>query len=252
VAVKALFVSDVHLSPAAPAEFRSFLRFLDETVPGVDRLYVLGDLFDIWVGPRQALLPCFDRVLSRFRDLRERGTRMGFVRGNRDFLLAGPCARDAGLEVLPDRADVEIAGRRLILTHGDLLCTRDRAYHRMRRVIRSGPARAAMRRLPLGLALRLARGFRWASVAEVARKSDYRMGLDLAEARAWLEGGADAIICGHVHRGERYRFRFEGRTADLISLPAWDRSPGYAELSDAGLSLRSASPSPPAAGSLPG
>jgi UDP-2,3-diacylglucosamine hydrolase len=247
VAVKALFVSDIHLSPAAPAEFRAFLRFLDEATPGIDRLYVLGDLFDIWVGPKQARVPGFDRVLARFRALRDRGTRVGFVRGNRDFLLAGPCARDAGLEVLPDRADVEIAGRRLILTHGDLLCTRDRAYHRMRRVIRSGPARAAMRRLPLGLALRLARGFRWASVAEVTRKSDYRMGLDLAEARAWLEGGADAIVCGHVHRGERYRFRFEGRTADLISLPAWDRTPGYAEITDSGLRLCAWTP-PPAAG----
>jgi UDP-2,3-diacylglucosamine hydrolase len=238
VAVKALFVSDVHLSPADPRVFGLFLRFLAEVVPGVARLYVLGDLFDIWIGPRQATIAGFDRVLSRLRALRTEGTEIGFVRGNRDFLLEGPCALRAGLDVLPDKATVTIAGRRLILTHGDLLCTRDRAYHRMRRIIRSRPARAVMKRLPLGFALRLARGFRWASVAEVARKSDYHMGLDPGEVRSWLEDGIDAIVCGHVHRGERYRFQLDGRSAELVSLPAWDRAAGYAELTEEGFRLR--------------
>ncbi len=236
---RVLFVSDVHLTPLEPAIFAGFCRFLDTEAPGARALYVLGDLFDFWVGRRQNRLPGYAEVFRRLRAIRDGGTTVGFVPGNRDFLLEGAFASSQGLSVLPDVAEILLDGRRLCLTHGDLLCTRDEAYHRMRRFLRSRLARALMGLLPLPVALRLAGGLRWASVMEVARKTHYELTLDFAEARRWAARGYDAIVCGHVHRGERYRLALPDRSADLVVLPGWDVVPGYAEWTEGEVRLRS-------------
>jgi UDP-2,3-diacylglucosamine hydrolase len=231
-------VSDVHLHPAQPEVFLAFCRFLDEVVRGARALYVLGDLFDFWIGPRQLRIPGFSEIFSRTRRLREEGTEVFFLAGNRDFALDGPFATAQGLRVLGDRAEAVFGEKRVLMTHGDLLCTRDRAYLRMRRWIRSRVARRIMDRLPLGLLLRLTRGLRAASGREIERKAGYVLEPDYRLAKEWVADGFDALVFGHVHRGERLEIDLGDRSAEIFVLGSWEDGPNYVEWSGEGLALR--------------
>jgi UDP-2,3-diacylglucosamine hydrolase len=234
---RVLFVSDVHLTPEQPEIQRLFGEFLD-LAAGARALYVLGDLFDYWVGQKQARLPGFAEVLDRLRDLAENGTDVHFMAGNRDFMLDHAFASSLGMRPLPDVAAATVGDKRVLLTHGDLLCTRDLPYHRMRRVIRSRLARLLMRAMPLRAGIRLAGGFRQASGKEISRKSAYVLDPDFEEARRWLERGYDALVFGHVHRGERYRVTLPDREADIFILGSWEDAPSYVEWDGRELRLR--------------
>jgi UDP-2,3-diacylglucosamine hydrolase len=114
----------------------------------------------------------------------------------------------------------------VLLTHGDLLCSADARYQRMRRVLRSGPARAALAAMPHGAAVYLARGLRDLSEREVRRKPYASMGIDYGLARAWLERhDADVIVAGHVHTGVHHRLLGD-RTRDVLVLKDWERGGG--------------------------
>lgn len=235
---RVLFVSDVHLTPAEPETFLLFLEFLEKEVAGARALYLLGDLFDFWVGPRQAARPGWGEIFARTRALRESGTEVYFQRGNRDFALDGAFATAQGLRVLADIAETTLGDRRVLLTHGDLLCTRDVRYQRMRRVIRSRPARWLLDRLPWRVAAGLAGGFRRASDAEISRKSSWVLDPDMALAKEWLERGFDALIFGHVHRGETYRVSLADREATIFVLGSWENRPGFVEWDGTRLAMR--------------
>jgi len=241
-ASKVVFASDVHLTPAEPEVFVRFCRFLDETAKGAAALFLLGDVFDFWVGERQLEVPGYAEVFDRLAALRNSGTEVHFLEGNRDFLLGGEFARKRGIVVLPDLCSIRLGDRKVLLTHGDLLCTHDTAYLRMRKVIRSRPARAVMAGMPLGVALGIARGFRSASGRAIDEKPAYRMQPDFDLARRWLSGGYDALVFGHVHTGERYRLALPDREADVFVLGSWDDVPSYVEAGPDGLVLRAFEP----------
>jgi UDP-2,3-diacylglucosamine hydrolase len=224
---RVLFVSDVHLSPDEPEVFVRFCRFLRDDAAGARALYILGDLFDFWIGRRQASIPGYGEVFRRIRALRDEGTEVFFIQGNRDYMLTEPFAAAHGIRVLSDVAEIALGERRVLLTHGDLLCTRDLAYHRMRRVIRSRPARALLSALPMPVALRIAGGVRRASGTEVRQKSAYVLDPDFGEIKAWLGRGFDTLIFGHVHKGEQYRVRLDGREADVFVLASWEDVPNW-------------------------
>ncbi len=234
---RVLFTSDVHLTPAEPDTFAHFMKFLREEVPGARALYILGDLFDFWVGRQQAALPGYDLLFERLRKLGERGTEVCFLSGNRDFALDAEFAAGHGIRMLPDVADIRLGGRRVLLTHGDLLCTRDVRYQRMRPIIRSRLVRGIFTRLPLRLSLTLAAGVRNASGAEIGRKSAYVLDPDFEEIKAWLDRGFDALIFGHVHTGEHHRLELEERTADVFVLSSWEKTGSFVEWNGEELAL---------------
>jgi UDP-2,3-diacylglucosamine hydrolase len=235
---RVLFVSDVHLTPAEPDIFLHFMKFLREVACGARALYVLGDLFDFWVGRRQAELPGFAEVLRRLRELAEQGTEVHFLAGNRDFALDRELAAGHGIRMLSDFAEVRLGGGRVLLTHGDQLCTRDVWYQRMRPVIRSRLVRGVFTRLPLSVSLKLAAGARSASGAEIGKKSAYVLDPDFEEVRAWLSKGFDALVFGHVHTGEHYRLDLGDRRADVFVLSSWERGGSFVEWDGERLSLR--------------
>ncbi|MHC4859105.1 MAG: metallophosphoesterase, partial [Planctomycetota bacterium] len=104
---RVLFVSDVHLTPSEPGIRRLFRRFLEDAA-GARALFILGDLFDYWVGAKQARLPDFDEILSWLRGLGENGTEVSFMQGNRDFMLDGAFASAQGMRPLPDVAETTV------------------------------------------------------------------------------------------------------------------------------------------------
>ena len=217
----ARFVSDVHLNPAAPAKSERFARFLEATRREACALYVLGDLFDWWIGPRQRDLPDFAGTVAALARAAAAGSPVAFLPGNRDFLFPGGGAPD-GVRLLGDRARVRIQGKELLLTHGDLLCTADRRYQRWRRVARSSLLRAAARHAPAALLRRAALALRAGRRREIARKSPSEMGITARGVRVAFAGGADAVVCGHVHRQEARPVPLGERTGWLYVLGAWE------------------------------
>jgi UDP-2,3-diacylglucosamine hydrolase len=226
---RVLFVSDVHATPAAPATLDAFQRFLSGPAREAGTLYVLGDLFETFVAPAEAARPGVREVLEGLRALGERGVRVSFLPGNRDFPLEGVLRR-MGIERLPDLARLDVDGARVLATHGDLLCTKDRRYQAFRRAVRARPLAALAEALPQGAIDRLAARARDASKAETARKAYDTMGLDAGRVRRLLlREDADALVCGHVHWGVRHRMSVEGRPRDVFVLGAWEDGANWLE-----------------------
>jgi UDP-2,3-diacylglucosamine hydrolase len=233
------FASDVHLAAERPLVTQRFLRFLEVVSAQGRRLFLLGDIFDLWVGPKQTRMAYVVPILDRLRELNRAGIEISYMAGNRDFnfdarVNGGPPSRG-----LPQALSIESHGLRLYLTHGDLLCTGDRAYRRARVIGRSLPVRIAFASMPLALSTFLSRGYRRFSQRAVARKRRWETAVDFARVRAHLATGHDAVICGHVHRGARYRIRLpDGRPAEFVTLGDWNREGVYALSRGRGLELR--------------
>jgi UDP-2,3-diacylglucosamine hydrolase len=199
-----LFIADLHLDLEAEGSAAAFGAWIG-ALPKLSELVILGDLFDVWVGPAQARLPDAVRVFDAFSALSARGTRIFVVPGNRDFLLGRAFEESTGARVHGDgfvarwRAS---DGRetRCLAIHGDLLCTLDRGYQRLRRVLRSRPLLWAAPRLPLAISARIARRLRRASVQAINAKLPEEKSMQESAVRAAaLEARADGVICGHAH-----------------------------------------------------
>jgi UDP-2,3-diacylglucosamine hydrolase len=215
---------DVHLSPDDPAtadRFEAFLRGL----PGrCATLLILGDLFDAWVGRAQAREPFARRFLDLLRGLAGAGVRIAFQAGNRDYAFDG--ADGLALDLWPDVVRTTGGGRVVVLTHGDLLCSADHRYQRMRSLLRGPVGKGALALLPYRVKAWLARGLRGLSRREVRRKPLASMGIDYGLARAWLDGyGADVLVAGHVHTGVHHRLPGD-RPRDVLVLRDWSDAGG--------------------------
>src|ERR1700758_3545198 len=130
-----LFVSDVHLDAAAPEATEHFLGFLEREAAGAEALYILGDLFEAWVGD-DAVDPDQERVCRGLRALGERGVACFALHGNRDFLLGEGFSERSGCRLLTDPLVVELDGEGVLITHGDALCTDDHSYQELRSAVR--------------------------------------------------------------------------------------------------------------------
>ena len=200
-----LFVSDLHLDPDRPEITALFGRFLDGEARGADALYILGDLFEAWVGdddPSEA--GAF--VADRLRSLAESGVPTFFIRGNRDFLLGDTYAARCGMTLLDDPTVVDLYGTPTLLLHGDLLCTDDTAYQQFRTQTRDPQWQAQFLAQPLAARLAFAAQARAASLArygELVAKGMAESVGDVAPAtvQAWFERfGVRRMIHGHTHR----------------------------------------------------
>ena len=200
-----LFVSDLHLDAERPAVTELFGRFVEEDARTADALYILGDLFEAWVGDDDpSEVGAF--VAARLNGLRARGVPVHFMRGNRDFLLGTAFSERAGLSILPDPAVVTLYGRPTLLMHGDLLCTDDTAYQAFRAQTRAPEWQANFLAQPLAARLAFADQARAASRAH--QSGLQHQGLmeaitDVAPATVaatFERYGIDTLIHGHTHR----------------------------------------------------
>ena len=200
-----LFVSDLHLDPARPGITRLFGDFLDGEAREADALYILGDLFEAWVGdddPSDA--GAF--VADRLKALTDAGVPVSFQRGNRDFLLGTDYARRTGMTLLPDPAVVLLHGQPTLLMHGDLLCTDDTAYQQFRAQTRDPRWQAEFLAQPLEARLEFAAKARAASKArygelQASGQSEAITDVTPTTVREWFKRyGVRRMIHGHTHR----------------------------------------------------
>lgn len=199
-------IADLHLDLAERASVEPFLAFLAQ-LAACPTLVVLGDLFDVWVGPAQMRLGEAPRVLDALAALASRGTELVIVHGNRDFLLERRFAGRVNARLAPEGFVARLpGGERMLCVHGDTLCTRDAGYQRLRAVLRSRALLWLAPRLPFVLSRAIARRLRRASVKAVAAKyADEKSIQRDAVAAAAREHGAAIVLCGHAHefRDER-------------------------------------------------
>lgn len=223
-----LFVADVHLSPARPTTTQRFFDFLLRTAHHADALYILGDLFEYWVGDDDLDDPLARDTASQLNALAEAGTRLYFMHGNRDFLLARRFAESSGMTLLADPTRIELYGTPTVLTHGDLLCTDDRRYQAFRRVMRWPRLQQLLLAMPLGLRHWLAGSARVGSERAKAVKPAHIMDVN-AEAvlRMFAQAGANRMIHGHTHRPAQHEIRLGDRTLERWVLPDWYGQGGY-------------------------
>jgi len=213
---RTLFVSDVHLRPRDPAANRPFLRFLERDC---DALYVVGDLFDYWIGPRQLETGDYDAEIDALRAKSER-TRIFFIKGNRDYLVEERFARATGMTILGDRARLELGGRSVALAHGDFVYNRNPKYSAYRALMRSKPIEALWLQMPAFVGRALVRGYR--KVSPMTTRGVTFTQEDLAAgAKPFFEAGADVVMIGHIHQPQHVEAELGGRRRDLYILGDW-------------------------------
>ena len=225
----AVIFSDAHVTDADPASAARVERFLAEVASAASAVYILGDLFDFWFGPRQARSSPYSDVLAALKRLCAAGVPVTFYHGNRDFYIDDALARDCGFRLVPDSSVETVSGRRVLLCHGDMLCANDVRYHRMKAVLRNPVTRAVITRLPASAGRFLAQLSRKASRREVAAKPQWVLGIDDAAVLDAFSAGADAVVCGHTHREGRREFPTPAGPRTLYTLGDFGANGSYLE-----------------------
>lgn len=233
-----LFVSDLHLDGGAPAAIDAFCAFLGGAARECDALYVLGDLFESWIGDDDDD-PARGRVVTALAALAGRGPAVFVMRGNRDFLLGPGFEARSGCRLLPDPVVATLQGRRVLLTHGDQLCTADHAYQELRSTVRTERFRSTVLALPTPHRRRLADAVRAGSRAHTASTQASIMDVDpQAVVDAMRAASVDVMIHGHTHRPATHALQIDGRPATRIVLDAWFDRGSVLEWGPAGPSTR--------------
>jgi UDP-2,3-diacylglucosamine hydrolase len=222
-----LFVSDVHLDASAPAAIEQFLSFLDTHAKNAEALYILGDLFEVWVGDDDSDA---DKkvVASALRALTTRGVACFILHGNRDFLLGRGFCDETGCRLLPDPVVAEFDGERVLLTHGDALCVDDHSYQELRSVVRTAPWQRRFLALPLADRELLANQARAGSRQHTSRTIPKIMDVNSdAVAQAFRVAEVHRMIHGHTHRPGIHDTVIDGTPAQRIVLGAWYEQGSY-------------------------
>jgi len=221
-----LFISDLHLSPERPEIGRLFLRFLREQEKCIGSLYILGDLFEVWLGD-DAILPAYQPFLEALRDLGERGVSLHVMRGNRDFLMGESFASLTGATLLEDPTVVSLGGIPTLLMHGDLLCTDDVAYQEFRAMVHDPAWQRALLGKSMEERLGIARQLREESRTATRGKSAEIMDVNQETVEQFLrEFGASQLIHGHTHRPAEHRFTLDDHPVTRFVLPEWSSRRG--------------------------
>lgn len=249
---RVVFVSDVHLYYEGDAYLEQFLVFLDGVRErGTAALYVHGDLFDFYVGPRQGKRPFYAPLFERLRALVTAGVPVGILHGNRDFLM-GKRFTEAGCTVLPDEITLQLGDRTVHLSHGDQFCIHDTSYQFWARgVLRAGPFRFLVRNLPVPIATWLARRYRKVSARKFKKHATgrtSRLPTVLDGVKRLVEAGAhDDVICGHIHHLATTPIVTGERSATLWTTGAWEEGPNFVLWEEGVLALRRFDPATRAA-----
>lgn len=218
-----LFISDLHLDDARPQITDLFVRFLADEARGADALYILGDLFESWIGDDdEAPLP--SRVAQALRALRDNGVPTWFIHGNRDFLLGADYAGRAGMTLLSDPTVLELQGEPTLLMHGDTLCTDDIEYQKFRTLVRNPAWQQQFLAKPLAERRAFAAQARGESRKQTATKASEIMDVNQWAVEATMRKlGVRRLIHGHTHRPATHRFDLDGKAAERIVLGDWHK-----------------------------
>ncbi len=216
-----LFISDLHLDEARPDIGDQLLALLEGEASTADALYILGDLFETWVGdddPNEH----YASIKIALRALVDSGVPVYFMHGNRDFMIGEDFARETGVSLLPDPCRLELHGTSVLLSHGDAMCTDDVEYQQVRKMTRDPQWQAMMLAKPLEQRLAFAADARERSQARVESLKEEITDVNQGEvAKSFIEHGVDVLLHGHTHRPAIHDVELGDRVAQRIVLGDW-------------------------------
>ena len=229
--MRAIFISDLHLSERDPVTQARFDAFMQSTAPGADALYVIGDLLHVWLGDAMLAGDAYAMAVTRqFKILSQAGTRIFIARGNRDFMIGREFTDAAGATLLAAETVIDLGDQRVLLLHGDELCTDDVRYQRARRILRTDTFRIIGNALPRFMRNAIARTLRSKSDSHKARTAMVIMDANPdAAAEALQRHNAQTLVHGHTHRPAHHVLP-DGR--DRWVLSDWQQDFGYLEWRD--------------------
>ncbi len=225
------FISDLHLEPSRPASIQQLFAFLQQINGDADALYILGDLFEFWVGDDyldtpegQAITP----LLQALRAVSDSGVPIYFMHGNRDFLLGERFAAETGCTLLPEQQVVDLYGTPTLLLHGDTLCTDDVDYQKARAVFRNPKWIAQVMTWTIPQRIQRAQEMREVSKESTQHKSDEIMDVNQQSVEQVMrDAKVTRLIHGHTHRPATHDFQLDGVDAQRIVLGDWYTQGSY-------------------------
>jgi UDP-2,3-diacylglucosamine hydrolase len=231
-------ISDLHLSAQRPAVTQAFLHWLKAEVAHAEALYILGDFFEVWVGddvlkdPRQGaeFLP----VVQALRTLSDSGVKLYFMHGNRDFLIGDDFAKASGLQLLADPTLIKMSNKRILLSHGDALCTDDTAYQQFRSQVRSPQWQHAFLAQPLAERIVFAEQARSQSAQNKVMQSIDIMDVNQSAVEQLLNEFEcpEVLLHGHTHRPDMHTIVFDGHKCERWVLGDWHDTAVVCRLDD--------------------
>lgn len=225
--MRKIFIADAHLKDPRDENYRRLEAFLHQISGEIDTLFILGDLFDLWIGADTLILPSCRPIIATLKRLSRSGVRVVWLEGNHDFHLAPLIPREVGAEVFPGPVEMVIDGVRCHLCHGDQINPHDRGYRILRRLLRSGPVRLLPRILPTPVTLGIARLLDRHCSAERRNASRFDpVPLIRRYADERFREGVDVVVTGHFH----LPFMEERGGKRIVSVGDWIGEYSYASL----------------------
>jgi len=241
-----LLISDLHLHEERPDITGAFLAFLQQHAKQAQALYILGDFFEVWIGD-DAMTPFQHSMAEALSAVAATGTQIYLMHGNRDFLIGDTFCELADCQLIKDPSIVQLAGEPVLLMHGDSLCTSDRSYIRLRRILRNPFISLILRNLPLRTRQRLAGGLREKSQTSTRMKaSDITDVNPQAVSRIMAQYKVRTLIHGHTHRPATHAL---ADNKQRIVLGDWDTQAWFIKVSRTTIKLQ-ALPFPDSAAEL--
>ncbi|MFO1390552.1 UDP-2,3-diacylglucosamine diphosphatase [Cellvibrio sp.] len=215
------FISDLHLHESRPQITRAFFQFLQTQAKGAEKLFILGDFFDAWIGDDDDA-PLNSEVAAELKKLSDTGTSIFLMHGNRDFLLGEKFAEQAGAQIIPEYTTIDLYGEPTLLLHGDSLCTDDAQYIAFRQQVRSPQWQQQVLSQPLAARRALAAQMREKSQAMNSLKAEDIMDVNQAEViNAMKNASVKRMIHGHTHRPAIHTLDIDGKPAERLVLGDW-------------------------------
>lgn len=236
--MRRVFIADAHLRNPADENYRLLLRFLSDLKGTTKALFILGDLFEFWVGFNETVFPHYQPVLERLMELRDAGTEIVFFEGNHDFHLGSFFSAKLRADIYPHPAILDLDGRKVYICHGDQINSLDRGYLLLRFLLHNRITRTLFPLLPPGLVFRIAKHLSNRSKGKHGRRNskwNYQTLLNnFAEDR--FRNGCDAVISAHFHF-PYIATKKDDREKTLLSVGDWISQFSYGELRDGKLTL---------------
>jgi len=234
-----LFLSDLHLSPDRPAAVVAFHAFAAGPAREAAAVYVMGDLFDWWVGDDQLRDPFIAPIAESLRALSDTGVPLFVGRGNRDFMLGHAFEQATGATLLPEQLLLELHGVPTLVCHGDELCTDDAEYQAYRARVRTPAAMRRLQRIPYSIRRVMAAWLRRKSSSDKSLKPEYIMDVNAgAVAAAFCAHSAQRMIHGHTHRPNRHQLEVDGTLRERWVMADWHDRGHYLAVDERGVHER--------------
>ncbi|MGB8338704.1 MAG: UDP-2,3-diacylglucosamine diphosphatase, partial [Burkholderiales bacterium] len=232
-----LFISDLHLCSTQPRVTELFLQFARDIAPKADSLYILGDLFEYWIGDDDLADPFNHNIAQTLRKISDGGVKLYFMHGNRDFLLGEKFAAACGAKLLSDPLLIDLHGTPTLLTHGDALCTDDTEYQAFRKQVRDPEFQKQFLAKPLSE--RKATVEKMRAQSEQSKKIKSMGIMDVTESAVHdllRQYKYPRLIHGHTHRPALHRHHVDGKTCERFVLKDWNETGGYLRCDASGCS----------------